>query len=294
MFDYKAFARELGMASEDQSALDALFGKYPDAPSKIDSVLTAQVEARVQPLQAEIAKKQGELDEQFTVLGSIRSGDAKAVEDAEKRIELLSGQMATLTERVKRVARETGVDADTLLKDLLPVASVDPPRQEPNALDPSRIEAAMNAKTWLGVVNTAILEDLVDEHRALFPGQTFNRSAFLKDYQDTLARTNNGNLSLRDVFDKKFNVQARRDEMAEQKVQQRIQEAVQRKVTEMNDEIALRGNPMPEMRVQSATQLDGLLRSKDSTAHVAQLPDGVSAAIIDIRKRRAERLAKSA
>ena len=117
-FDPKAFAAELGLPDEDRAALLGLFDKHPEVTGKLEGLLTAQVTARLAPLQTELETKQRDLDAQFETLSSIRGGDADAIAKAEARIEKLSSQTAVLQARIRSVAETNGLDAEALLKDI--------------------------------------------------------------------------------------------------------------------------------------------------------------------------------
>jgi hypothetical protein len=282
-FDYKNFAKDIGMAAEDETAMDALFAKYPGAATKIESVLTAQVEARLTPLKTEIETKQRDLDAQFETLAAIRTGDSDAVAAAEKRIELLSGQMATLQERVRGVARQAGIDPETVLKDLETKAPV-VVTPKTNDFDPSKISTAINLGALNALEQAAIIEDLRAEHASLFPGKPFNGFELIQTLKDTVKRTGNTNLGLRDVFESKFNVSARRDELREQEVQQRIKDAVDKAKTEVNDANALRGSGDGVPHFTGSPLLESLRPKDGAPAVVNGVPAGVAAAVANYRK----------
>jgi hypothetical protein len=292
-FDHKAFAKEVGMADDDISALDALFGKYPSAAMKIDSVLTSQVEARLKPLQDQITTKQAELDEQFTALSSIRAGDGDAIAKAEERIEKLSAQMATLTERTRKVGREAGIDVEPLLADLTTPAVRVETRPDLTSFNRDEVFGHANKMAFSALENSALLEDLAAEHARLFPGQTFSRVELLADLKTSVQRTQNTNLTLKDVFDKKFNVEARREEMREAAVVAREKAAEDRGRKAAVDEMALRGPDQQPTTFQRSPVFAKLGEGADHV-QVQGVPEAVQAAVLDFRQRVAARQQKTA
>ncbi len=289
-FDHKTFGSKIGMSADDLAALDGLFSKYPTAGATIESELAAQVDARLTPLKAEIDSKQRDLDAQFETLASIRTGDADQVAAAEKRIETMSAEMATLRERAKSVARQAGLNPDDVLKDLTPTTTtvVTPKASD---FDPTKVSAAINMGALNALEQAALIEDLRAEHRDLFPNKPFNGLELIQTLKETVKRTGNTALGLRDVYEQKYNVAARRAELNESEVQRRIDDAVAKAKTEVNDQNALRASNL-EVPAFTGSPLLAAFNNKDKAPIQHRgIPEAVSASIVDFQKRVRERKA---
>jgi hypothetical protein len=289
-FDPSSFASELGMSAEDKAALDALFGKYPTAVTKLESVLASEVETRLNPLKTELEAKQKDLDAQFETLASIRGNDQGAIDAAEKRAEKLASEVAVLTARMRRVGSETGVDVEPYLKDL---AEAPPAKKEPVAnleFDPNAIIAQANRIGLTSLRASAELRNLEREHEKLFPNEPFDGLKLLEDLQERVKRTGNQNIGFREVWESKYNVPAKRAEQTEAEVQRRIAEAVQKKEIELNDAAALRGTTGQEPAPAFVGSPAFSALTKDQKPRTINgVPDIVASAIADYHKGQQDR-----
>jgi archaellum component FlaD/FlaE len=133
------------------------------------------------------------------------------------------------------------------------------------------------------------MEDLADEHRTLF-GKPMSRVELVSALQEEVKRTGNGNIGLREVFEKKFNVAGKREEVREAEVQRRITDAVKARETAMADEYALRSTNQPAFQNDNPSPIFASLRKEgDKPTHVAGVPEAVVASIAAFRKIRADR-----
>lgn len=288
-FDHKIFANELGMSEEDRTALDALFVKYPSAGTKIDGVLTAQVEARLTPLQQAIEVKQRELDAQFDTLATVRTGDSETLDRLQHQFEKTTGERAVLEARFRKVAAESGLNADELLKDLTPAEPAPKAAKTTETFGRDDIMALSNIAALSAFENAALLEDLAAEHQTLF-GKPMSRADLIQTLREDVKKTQNPNLGLRDVFERKFNVAAKREELNEAAVQKRINDAVSARETSLRDEMALRSSSAAPTNPNHAPSpiFAGVGDSAKPVA-IKGIDPGVSAAILDFRKRQSER-----
>jgi len=292
-FDLNKFVSDLQMTPEDKAGLEALFGKYPTAPTVIDSAVTAEVDARLTPLRTQLESKQADLDAQFETLASIRNKDSEAYDQAVAKAEKLSGDMAVLKARIQRIGTDTGVDVEPYLKDL----TVPEPKPSGNgnsdqpAFDPAKFMAEANRAALNAFTSAAEMEDLAQEHQTLF-GKPLSRVELIGALRETVKRTGNGNLGLRDVWEQKYNVGAKRSEQAEADVQRRITEAVKKRETELADEAALRGtsgDPVAPPFVGSPAL--AALTKDQKPRTVGGVSERVASAIADYDKSRRDRLA---
>ena len=288
MLDYKKFAADLGLADDDKAALIGLFEKKPDLSGKLETMFTTQVDERVAPLKADLEAKQRDLDAQFDTLASLRGNDEQAIGAAEKRIEELSAQSAVLQARLRRVATEAGMDAEAILKDVsgevVPEKKVETP-----AFDPATVIAQANRSALSAFENAALMEDLAAEHQTLF-GKPMSRVELIQTLKDTVKRTGNQNLGLREVFETKFDVAKKREELREVDVQKRIDAAVAARETALRDEAALRvTQPQVDPTRKQSPIFETIKREGEQPAHIGGLPPAVVASIADYRRRVAER-----
>lgn len=289
-FDVKKFAEEIGLAEEDRATLFGMFEKNPNILGKVETVFGREVETRLSPLQQELVTKQRDLDAQFDTLASIRGNDGEAIAAAEQRIEKLASERAILETRLRSVAASNGLDAEALLKDISKEAVV-PPRVDSPVFDEAKFMAAANRSSLSAFENSALMEDIAEQHRELF-GKPMSRVELIGALKETVKRTGNTNLGLKDVWEQKYNVSAKRDEIREADVQKRIDAAVSAAKTAQMDEIALRGQsqtPVNGPNEQSPffktfTKAEGV-----TPVAIQGLPDAVRASMADFARRRAER-----
>ena len=285
-FNYEAFAKDIGMADEDRTALDALFGKYPKAVTQLESYIGSELETRMKPLQEEFTTKQRDLDAQFETLANVRGGDAQAIEAAEKKAEKLASDMAVLKSRMERMGTDAGIDVSPYLKDIVigapPVP--DPKKVDPPAFDPAKFMNDANRIGLSAFENSALLEDLAAEHRHLF-GKEMSRVELIQTLKDTVKRTGNPNLGLRDVFEQKFDVAKRKAELNEEGVQARIKAEVEKATTAVRDELALRG-PTGETRVFNGSPAFALLTKDQKPTVINGQNEGVREAVREWTQRK--------
>lgn len=291
-FDYKTFATEIGMTGDDISALDGLFSKYPTAATKIDGFLATQVEARIAPLRTQLEDKQRQVDAEFETLATVRAGDSDRFDAAQKRIEKLESESAVLRSRIQKVATDAGItDVDQYLKDLSPDPHKEPektPTGDP--MDSTKLMQAVGRQTWNAFEQSALLQDIADEHKELF-GKPLSRAELVTALQETARRTNNPNLTLHEVWESKFGVAARREELRETAVQARIADEVKKAETRVRDELALKTGGAPqEVAFTGSPFMAPLLKDQQARVIPGQ-NDAVRDAIAEYNKLQAARRA---
>ncbi len=290
--DMKALVEIL--PDEIRTSLYGLYEKDPSLVSKVEGVLSAQVAARLTPLQTELQTKQRDLDAQFDTLASIRGNDGVAIAAAEGRIEKLAAERAVLEARLRNVAGQAGLDADELLKDIAKEPAVQPQPKIDSSFDPTQLLKQVNQVGLNAAEQAFLMEDIASEHQQLF-GKPMSRGELWNEVKETVKRTGNVNLGLRDVWERKYDVGKKRDEIRERDVQQRIDAAVAAAKTAQMDELALRSqshtpvNPMAEQSpfFKSMTGKEGVTPVQLQSA----VPESVRAAMADFAKRRSERKA---
>lgn len=275
-FDFKKLAADIGFSEEDKQTLYGLFEKNPDVVGKFETVLSAEVNARVSPAAAELEAKRAELDAQFDTLASIRGGDATAIAAAERRAETLASQHAILESRFRAVATQNGLDPDELLKDIAPTpkAAEKPVSQ---SFDPDALLRQANLGSLNAFEQSLLVEDLVTQHKALF-GTDMNRTEMWSKFRDTVKRTGNTELRLNDFYETHYNVKAKRDELAEAAVQQRIKTALDADRVARADEAALRTTNQPPASFRPESPVFAAVKGAQPAA-VGGIPDAVVAAM---------------
>ncbi len=287
-FDVKNFAAELGLPDEGKAALFGLFEKHPAALGKLESVFTREIDSRLTPLKTELETKQRDLDAQFETLASIRSTDSDAFDRLQKQMEKTASEKAVLETRFRKVATENGLDAEALLKDITSEAVVVPPKSTVETpIDVNKILGQANLAALNAFEQSALLEDLAAEHQNLF-GKPMSRAELIGALKETVKRTGNTNLGLRDVFEQKYNVAAKREELREADVQRRIEQAVSTAKTAMADEMALRPGSASPTSSSNPSPIFGAIKPIEGQppVHVQGLPEGVVASMAAYRAMR--------
>lgn len=240
-FDHKAFATQLGMSAEDQVALDALFGKYPDAPTKIESLLSTQIETALAPAKADLAKKEADLNAQFETLSSLRGADSATLDAAKKRAEDAAVALTRAQERIKALATDYGLNPDDYLKDLGAPVVTKPPvdTSMASSFDPKELLAQAGRNAWNALRESAHLSDIARKHERLYGKPLDNTVDLLDKLQEAVKRTGNPNLTLDEIWRREYKVDERENELREADVQKRIEEAVAKDRTARADAVAL-------------------------------------------------------
>lgn len=285
--DLKQFAADFGLSPEDQTTLYAIFDKNPQIGDKLTGLMTSQVQAALQPLQADLERKSKDLDDQFATLESVRGTDSATLDAANKRVEAAAQQVTLAQERIKRMATDFGVDPSPWLADLTPpeASKVQPPPKIDTPMDGSKILATAGVQAWNALRSSAELQDIAQEHATLFGKPLANSLTLLDQLQEKVKRTGNGNITLRDIWNEAYKVDDKRKELQEADVKRRETEAYERGKREAADAAALgtAANQAPPPFVQSPVLAQ---LTKDAPARVSGVPEGVVAAIADYRQRR--------
>ena len=284
-FDYSQFASELGLSADDRAALDSLFGKYPAAATKIDGFLESQVSARVTPLQAEIAKKQQDLDGQFDTLASIRTGDSAAYDKVLKQYEDTAASMAALKIRASKIATDAGLNPDEVFKDLHTDSVARPPVKDPDTYDPQKVAGVINSGMLIATRASLEAADIADDHFAL-TGQRLSRMELLDKYQETVKRTGNPNLTIKSVWETAYEIPKIKEAKREEAVQARIKDEVTRATQALRDEMALRTSTSETPHFHTETPIFAALTKDQQTqpVRVSGVPEGVAAAVATYQK----------
>lgn len=286
-FNVKEFLTEIGLPEEDQVAALALFGKHPDAAQKIEAKFSSAMSA-AEALRVEVEANKARLDAEWETLAGIRSGDAEAVEKANKEIERLTTRAAALELRFRNTAASAGINADEALKDLGAAPVVERKVDTTMTFDEAALLKKTGAQAWTAFTQSALVEDIAAEHQELFGKPLRNRVELLSKYHDEVKRTGNPNLTVRDIWEKENNVQAKRGEIAEAGIQARITAAVEQAKREATDAAALRTLPPEVTRFEHSPVLAQLTpKSPEGTVvRTNGISEGVQAAIAGFRKLR--------
>jgi len=295
-FDPQKFASDLGMSAEDSAALMGIYGRYPEAPKRFDAVFESEVSARMTPLQADLTKKEKDLDAQFETLSTVRGADSETIDKAHRDVEAARAALTVAQERIKRVATEAGLDPTPFLEGIAVTAPVTQPVVKTtvdSTMDANAIlrQAGMNA--WNALTSAADLQDIAQEHHVLFGKPMTNSRQLLDKLADRVKRTGNQNLTLRDVWSEEFKVEDKRNEIREADVTTRIKTAVDAARREEQDKAALGStqNLMPASVLGSSPVMDAVRADKNANTQVRGLPEAVVASMADYRKRIAARVA---
>jgi len=295
-FDVAKFANEISLPDDIKTSLLGLFEKDPSVVTKLESVFTREVDSRLSPLQTALDAKQRDLDAQFETLASIRGRDSDDFDKLQKQVEKTVAERAVLETRLRKVAAENGIDPEPLLKDITTEAARVETKVE-STFDRDKLFAEVDKRANVmglsAFENAALMEDLATEHQTLF-GKPMSRVELIATLKETVKRTGNTNLGLRDVFEQKYNVAARREEIREADVQKRIDAAVAAAKTAQADELALRSqSTAPTQFHQESPIFAAVLKDeKGNPAPVRvgnEVPEAVRAAMADFAKRRAAR-----
>ena len=296
MFDVATFLNEIGLPADDQTGVLALFGKHPDVAAKIEARLNA-VPASVTTLQNELAAKKAQLDTEWETLASIRAGDSEAIGKAEQRIEKLASANAVLEARLRKTAGDAGIDPEPLLKDLTaPVVVPEKKVDSTMTFDRTAMLQETGAQAWTALTNAALLQDIAAEHQALFGKPLTNSAALLVELRTEVKKTGDPSITLKQVWEKTHNVEAKRKEILTADIEKQKTEAYERGKREATDAAALRTAPIylgEEGRPRSQI-FEALAANKETPVQIQGVNPTVLASIADYRKRMSEQKAKTA
>lgn len=280
-FDYSKFATDIGMSAEDKAALDGLFGKYATAATKIDEFVSAEVASRLTPLQADLDQKKADLDAQFETLELVRSGDSTKLDEALAEVEKAKAKVAVAEERIKRVATDAGLDPTPFLKDLAMAQPTEPAKPTaPAGVDLAKLAQQSGLQAWNALNSAAELQDIAQEHFALFKTPLTNSRELLTKLADRVKRTGNNQLGLRDIWTDEYKVEAKREELRTAEVTAKVNEAYERGKREAADAAALgtaQGQEPPQFRPTSP--IHAALDKDAKPTMVNGVPEGVAAAM---------------
>ena len=295
--DIQKFLSEIGagVLSDDERAVAAgLFDKHPELGIRIETQIT-DGQTDLMKRANELQDKQARLELEWETLANIRSDDDDAIKAAEKRVEDLSIQQVQLQNRFRQVAKDAGVDADAVLKEIgvtadaaKPASKVDSPAV---GFDPAAYDRQQGLKIWNAAKATLEVADLADEHLALF-GKPLKRAELLDKLSEEVKRTGNQALGVRDIWAKEYHVAAKLDEQNEARIQARIAEAVDKATRAATDAAVLRGGDQfrPETAIGRSPVLETLASENKDQDNAPQrvngVPDTVRASILTFRKLR--------
>lgn len=258
--EVEEWVKELGLTAEQRSALEPVFGQ-PELQEKVKGSVLRQSEftRRMQALdkqkadlEAAIAQREAKVIKDAQDLGTWKEqadstivANRKALEDAQLKHFQLQQRMTALATQYGVDPKEWGVDEQAK-----PPATQSPATgdAEPDKRYFTREEAQKFA-TEIKVTPyvAAEIEDIVDEHRALF-GKGLSR-------RELVANAQKNNRSLREEWETSHEVAKRRQEIEEKKIEERINTRVAEERTKILSEHKLpvtrgaeSGSPLLAMR----------------------------------------------
>ena len=290
MIDVNALLAGLTLSDEDRGAITELFGRNPDAVTKIQSQISSYVDSEIGSARTDLDTKRQELEAEWTALRTYRGNDDDAIAAAEKRIETLQSKVAVAEARLESTARRAGLDPEPLLKDIreaAPVTRQPDTHSVDSTMNSDQVLAQAGRFAWNAVEFNAGLNDVDREHQRLFGKPLDSFAGFTKDLAEEARRTNNRNLTPMEYAEKKYGFPAKRSELQEQQVQARIKQASDEAVEKFKSEQSLRitQTGTPDKTYEPSPIFGALKPEQTSPIQVNGISDTVSAAILDFRKR---------
>jgi hypothetical protein len=273
--------KEAGISGEALKAIREAVGGNPKADEFVKGSVLRQSDysrrqaelqsAReaVETAQRTLADKEASVSKYQTELGQWKAGaDSKVIEALTAR-EQAETKLAAALARLSTVGGKYGVDpADLELGDIKPVAKTETP-----AFDDSKYVKVddLGRRVQEAGVLDAMIYDLGNEHLALF-GKPLPKAAEL--VQESIAK----GVPLTKLWEEKYKVVEKRNEVVEASVQQRIANAVVAERTRLASAGAL---PSDGGQVGFRDDLHGspILEAAKSVAAKEEVLGGVSAAI---------------
>lgn len=283
--EVEELVKEFGLTPEERAQVESILGK-PERQEKLKGGVLRQSEftKKMQALdkqradaEAALAEKERKVAEDAASLGTWKQSADDVILKNQQAAEAARVKLATMTEKIRTLAERQGVDPKEWLGEETPPP---PPPEKKEAVDTSEFDkrylARGDADKLLAEVKSspfiaAEIEDIVDEHRALF-GKGLNRKELV-----TSALKNKR--SLREEWETAHEVSKRRAELNERTIEERINARVAEERTKILSEHKLpvnRGDDggSPILRMGDQLKLDGTDRSR-----VTQGVSAVDAAI---------------
>lgn len=239
--------KRANIPAEDRKILEGVFAKNAGLATYLEesglrqsdydrnmNKLKTEHAARLQ----EITDKEAAADRFVAQNGQWYSENNGKFQKAMKDLEDLRVERAQLAERMKGLGARYGVPEDELNipASAAPVAA---PAVAVPAFDEKRFVNRDEAERELrgSLFFQAELDDLVDEHRALF-GKGFKKAEFTKKALQ-VAGTAGNTKKLREIWEDEFKVADKRKELQDKDVEARIATAVQERETKIRSELQL-------------------------------------------------------
>jgi len=264
--------KEWGLIPEEMAQVEPVLGK-PERQEKVKGSTLRQSEfsrkmqaldKQKADLESAIAEKERVVAEDAAALGTWKQSADKTILDNQKALEEAKLKAFKLEEKMKSLAQQQGIDPKEWgldgeappapKKEATPDASEFDKRYLGRS-DAERIVQEVKSSPFIA----AELEDIVDEHRALF-GKGLNR-------RELVTNALKNKRSLREEWEAANEVGKKRDELSEKKIEERINAKVAEERTKILSEHKLpvtrgadSGSPILSMR-ESLT-LAGKDRSK--------------------------------
>ena len=240
--------KRANIPAEDRKILEGVFAKnkqgmetyleesglrQSDYDRKMNA-LKSEHETRLQ----EVAAKEQAADRFATQNGEWFNQNNGKFTKATQDLEAARVKEAQLVERMKALATRYGVPEDELnipasAAPAVPAAAAVPSFDEKRFVNREEAERELRGSLFF----QAELDDLVDEHRALF-GKGFKKAEFTKKALQ-VAGTAGNTKKLREIWEDEFKVADKRKELQDRDVEARIATAVQERETKIRSELQL-------------------------------------------------------
>lgn len=268
-FELTSWLKSLGLGDESVKNVVAAMGTDAE---KVAPTIKSQVMAQSDYSRAmdELRTKEDSLKQEYvtkteqemTALAAARSEfDTRYQTALKERVEA-QNRLALVQAEIDRVAAEYAVPDDALkairtqLTTAAPPATAPPAATPPPAVDPSKFMSMEQFTKEAAAYSRLPIEymRIGAEHRSLFGVDPFIGDATGQTIMDkVLNRAQAGDvgtdgkrykLSLRDAWEREFNVAAKREEVREAAIQSRIEAARKEAEQKVRSELALAGTPV--------------------------------------------------
>lgn len=283
-FDLDKFVNDLDdVTAEERDQLRGLFGKSKKAQGAVlrqsdyDRLMNDN-KSTLAAKEAEVEQRRADVDKEFAALATWKTDQDGRITQMQDALAKAERDELVARQAVQRLAQENGIDPNTLLA----ATTVVPPGKQ--VVDPNTgdfvSETELTRRMSLMAVGqfrtNAQLLDLEREHRLVF-GTEMPSAEGLLDEVLAEAKRGNTSASLRDVWRKKYNVDAKLEEKKEADIQKRITDAVRENEVKLRSDAALGSRQFSEEPLSPALRMAKAHHAK--TADPGAVRPGVAAAV---------------